>query len=383
MFKTAKRTETGSLRIALAALLIVVPGQVAAQPAATTTPADFATAAAACIDAVSPDGLDPDKLIKRGWVKAGTDKAPFGDILVFTRANSNARIVTSVRPTGFCIADGFGQTGDAFDPFQSAVEEKFKAEFGKAGQTEVSIGTPGSAERRQGFVIGNAVGGLSSAMRPSGFNLRFTSVNTKFSGSPATFQTSRPPLSDAEMGENRMKERAEADYANGKAPLAEIIPMVNACATSLRTNSALPAADSWRKSIHSSGTPRSVAAIKTRDMKAVMAGMAHTQQQLYRVGKRGTLTKYFVRGTHMVCEALIKTDPLDLAAARAELVATLGLGKPQRPDAKVREFAAEYLLDDLTETYAMNGSTVAIRSGFGSRLEKLDLATPTFSVFVF
>jgi hypothetical protein len=369
-----------SLGMAVASM---VPALAVAQPVSPTPPADFAMAAAACLDAVSPDKLDPATLTKRGWTQSGTDKAPFGEMLVFTRAGTQARIVTSTRPTGFCIVDAYGPSNDQFDAYRIAVGERLKADYGQTGQTDVTIGDPGSPARRQGFVIGNGVGGLSSAVRPSGFNLRFTAVNAQYAGSAKTFQTSRPPISDAEMAENRAADRAEFDYANQAGTLADLPSMVNACATALRTDSALPASDNWRKSTHGSGSPRAVAAIRNGDMKAAMGGMAHSSQQLYRVGKRGFVTKYFVRGAHNVCEAIVRLDQPADAAGRAQLMTALGLGKPQKPDAKMRDFTAEYMIDDLNDAYAMGTSTVALRAGNGTRFEKPNPATPTFSVFVF
>jgi hypothetical protein len=364
-------------------LLLCVGTRAYAQSPITATASEFGDAAAACIDAASPDKLDANKLLSRGWKKVGNHKAPLGEVLIFAHANNGARIFSSSSPSGFCIVDGYGQNSVQFDAFRLAVGNRLKADFGMDGQTDVKIGNPGSATRRQGFVIGNAVGALSSEMRQTGFNVRFVTVNVKFAGSPAMFQTSRPPLSEAEIAENRAKDRQDFDYADGMASSQDIVPLVNACATSLRNNAALPSDGGWRKSIHGSGTPRSLDAIKSGDIKAMMAGIAHTRQMLYRVGQRGFVTKYFVRGTHMVCEALIKIDPSQRNAARNQVVSALGLGQPQNPSAQTKEFAAEYALDDLTETYAIGASTVALHSGEGTGFERPDPATATFSVFVF
>jgi hypothetical protein len=354
----------------------------ASETVARTTPADFAVAAAACVDAVSPDKLDADKLAARGWKKLGNDKAPFGEVAVFRHATNGARILAGLRPTGYCIVDAYAQNATQFEGFQTAIEVQLKTEFGMNGLTDVKSGDADSKARRQGFFIGNAVGGFSSKMRENGLNLRFTTVNAQYAGSPKMFQTARPPLTEAEIAENGAEDRQHEAYANGPASPKDIVTLVNSCATALRTSSAL-AGNGWNKSIHGSGTPRSVQAIKTRDIKAMMAGMEHTRQLLYREGHRGLVMKYFVRGNHVVCEALIKVSPAQIDSTRDQIVSTLGLGKPQKPNAQIKEFAAEYALDDMAEAYPMGSSTVVLRRAAGHSLEKQDSTKPTFSVFVF
>ena len=366
---------------ALTALLAYAPQSAVAQTGALTTPADFASAAAACVDAVSPDKLDTGKLLARGWTKQGDHKAPFGAATLFAHPKNSARIYASLTPSGYCIVDGCGQNAVQFDNVQAAVGDRLLADYGVSGLSDVKSGVPGSSERRQGFVVGNAVGAFSAVMRKDGFNYRFTTVNTKFAGSPTTFQTARPPLTEAEIAENRAKDMQHFAYASEVAPPESIVPIVNACATALRSNAAFP--EGWRKSTHGSGTPRGVNAIKSRDIKSTMAGMAHSRQLLYREGHRGLVTKYFLRGTHMVCEAIVKIDPAQREQARGQILAALGLGKPQKPSAQVREFAAEYALDDITETFEMGNSTVALRAGSGTSFDKPDPAFATFSIFVF
>jgi hypothetical protein len=367
---------------ALWALFILCPQLALAETVTVTTPADFGLAAAACIDAVSPDKLDADKLSRRGWKKQGNDKAPFGEVSVFQHASNSARILAGLRPSGYCIVDAYSQNANLFEAVQTAIEERLKTEFGMSGLTDVKSGEANSSIRRQGFVIGNAVGGFSTKTRQAGLNLRFTTVNAQFAGSPKAFQTSRPPLSEAEIAENSAEERQHETYAGGLGSPADIVPLVNACATALRTNSGL-AGSGWNKSIHASGTPRSVQAIENRDSKAMMAGMAHTRQVLYWEGHRGLVTKYFYRGAHVVCEALIKIDPAQRNLVSGQVVSALGLSKPQKASSQITEFAAEYNLDNMIDAYAMNGSTVVLHAGAGTSLETPDPEKPTFSVFVF
>lgn len=367
---------------AVSGLLACWSGAAKAQTARPASPADFATASAACIDAVSPDKLDSIKLEARGWVKLSDERAPIGQTAIYTHAGSAVRIYASPTPSGFCIVDGYGQDFSQFELFQSAVADRLKADFGTAGLTDVTIGKPGADDRRQGFVVGNAVAGYSGTMRSGGLNLRFTVVNTKFAGSPQMFQTSRPPVSEAEIAENRTKDLAYAEYANGAGTSQDLVAMARACANALRGDGALPG-DGWRMSIHASGTPRSIDALKKRDTSAMMAGMAHTRKVLYQVGHRGLITKYFVRGVHNVCEATIYADPATIEAIKAQIVAELALSKDKGPSSKAKDFAGEYMVADLTRTYQWEQSEIAVHLGHGTSMEGPNSGKASISIFVF
>jgi hypothetical protein len=367
---------------ALAGLLICCSATAEAQAVRPASPTEFAAASAACIDAVSPDKLDASKLEARGWVKLSDERAPFGQTAIYTHADSTVRIYASPTPSGFCIVDSYGQDFSQFELYQNAVAERLKADYGTAGLTDVTIGKPGADDRRQGFLVGNAVAGYSGAMRAGALNLRFTVVNTKFAGSPQMFQTSRPPVSEAEIAESRAKDRAYAEYANGPGTAPDLLAMARACASALRGDGALPG-DGWRKSIHASGTPRSIDALKKRDVNAMMAGMAHTRQVLYQVDHRGVVTKYFVRAVTNVCEATIFVDPAEIDAIKAQIVAALALGKDKSPSGKAKDFAGEYMVTDLTRTYQWNDSEIALHQGFGTSLDGPDSGKTSISIFVF
>lgn len=369
---------------ALAVSAFCWPGTSSAQVATPAPPADFAAAAAACIDAASPDKLDTGKLVKRDWVKQGDDRAPFGAVAIFTHSASISRIFASPTPGGYCIVDGYGAQVDQFDVYKAAVAARLTADHGTSGASDVAVGKPGSDDRRQGFVIGNAVAAYSAVLRAGGLNLRFTVMNAKFAGNPQMFQTSRPPLSEAEMAENGAKNLKDLDYARGNASAQDLVANVRACAAALRSNAPLPAEDGWRKSIHASGTPRSVDALKTRDMNAILAGMANTRQLLYRAGgHRGLITKYFVRGVHNVCEATVFVDPANAGVVKAETIAALGLGTDGGASGKAKGFADEYMLADLTRTWKWEQSELALRQGHGTGVDRPDPAKTTISVIVF
>lgn len=365
-----------------AALLVCWSQLTEAQPASPASPTDFASAASACIEAASPDKLDASKLEARGWVKQSDERAPFGQTAIYTHAGSAVRIYASPTPSGYCIVDGYSQDFSQFELYQNAIADRLKADYRTAGLTDVTIGKPGADDRRQGFVVGNAVAGYSGAMRPGGLNMRFTVINTKFAGSPQVFQTSRPPVSEAEIAENREKDRAYADFANGAGTAQDLVAMANACASALRGDSALPGYG-WRKSIHASGTPRSMDALKQRDTNAMIAGMAHSRQVLYRAGHRGLITKYFVRGVHNVCEATVYADPAALEAIKAQAVAELALGEDKSPSGKAKEFAGEYMVADLARTYQWDQSEIAFHQGHGTSLEGPDSGMSSISIFVF
>ncbi len=354
----------------------------AAQAPPPISPADFASAAAACIDAVAPDKLDRDKLVARGWVKQSDERVPFGQTATFTHAGSAARIYASPTPSGYCIVDGYAKDFSQFDLYQSAVAERLKADYGKSGQTDVMIGKSGSDDRRQGFVIENAVAGYSGAMRPGGLNLRFTAVNVKFAGSAKTFQTSRPPVSEAEITENRAKDNTASDFAKEAGTAQDLVAMVKNCATALRGNGALPG-DSWRMSVHASGSPRGMEALKKGDMNAMMAGMAQTRKILFYVGRHGLVTKYFVRGVTKVCEAMIYADPATMQAIKTEAIATLALGTDKAPSDRAKDFVGEYMVTDLTRTYQWEGSEVGFHKGYGTSLDGPDSGKSSLSIFVF
>jgi hypothetical protein len=365
-----------------AALLVCCSQLTWAQSASPESLSDFTSAASACIDAVSPDKLDSGKLAARGWVKSSDERVPFGQVAIYTHVGSTVRVYTSPAPSGYCIVDGYALDFRQFELYQNAIADRLKADYGTTGLTGVTIGKPGADDRRQGFVIGNAVAGYSAAMRPAGLNVRFTVINTKFSGSPEAFQTARPPLSEAEIAENRLKDGAYADYANGAGTAQDLVVMAKSCASALRDDGALPG-DGWRKSIHASGTARSMEALKKRDTSALMAGMAHTRQVLYRVGHRGLVTKYFVRGVHNVCEATVYTDPTAIKAIEAQVVVELALGKGKEPSGKAKDFAGEYMVSDLNRTYQWDQSEIAFHQGHGTSMEGPDSGKSSINIFVF
>ena len=158
--------------------------------------------------------------------------------------------------------------------------------------------------------------------------------------------------------------------------------MAKDCAAALRGDGALPG-NGWRKSIHASGTPRSVEAMKNRDTNAMMAGMAHTRQLLYFVGRHGLVTKYYVRGVTQVCEATIYVDPAASDAAKAEAMTALGLVKDQGPSGKANDFAGQYLVTDLTRTYQWQQSEIGFHKGYGTSLDGPDSGKTSISIFVF
>ena len=363
-------------------LLVCWPQLAGAQTASLASPSDFAKAASACIDAVSPIGLDSSKLVARGWVKQSEERAPFGQAAVYTQASSVVRIYASPTPSGYCIVDGYGPDFSQFELYQNAVADRLKADYGTSGVTNVTIGKAGADDRRQGFVVGNAVAGYSGAMRPGGLNLRFNAMNVKFAGSAQMFQTSRPPLSEAEMAENRAKDSAAADFAKEPGTARDLVAMVRDCATALRGEGALPG-DGWRKSIHASGSPRAMEALKTHDMKAVMEGMAQTRQVLFRVGRHGLVTKYYVRGVTNVCEATIYVDPLAIEAIKTEATASLALGKDNDPSGKAKNFAGEYMIADLGRTFRWEQSEVGFHKGYGTSLDGPASGKTSISIFVF
>lgn len=353
-----------------------------AQTPSVATSVDFAAAASACISAVSPDKLDTAKLEARGWAKEGGQHAPFGDTSIYTHVGNAARIYANPTPEGYCIVDGYVQDFSQFDSYQAAVADRLTVDFGSSGLSSVTIGQAGSDDRRQGFVIGNAVAGYSGAMRSGGLNLRFTAMNVKFAGSAQTFQTSRPPLSEAEIAENRAKDRAASDFAAQPGTTQDLIAMAKDCATALRSDGALPG-NGWRKGIHASGSPRAMEAMKRRDTNGMMAGMAQTRQQLYFVGRHGYVTKYYVRGVTTVCEATIYTDSASLDSTRAEAMTALALGSDDQASSKAIEFAGEYQLSDLSRTFHWNGSEIAIRKGSGTSFDTPDSGKSSLSIYVF
>ena len=361
---------------------VVRPSASFAQDVKLTPPADFAAAAAACIDAVSPDKLDPGKLNTRSWDKQSEQRAPFGSSALYTHAGSAAQIFASPSAEGFCIVDGYAKDFGQFETYRDAIASRLKADYNNTGLTAVAIGKAGDDDRRQGFAIGNAVAGYSGTMRNGGLNLRFTVVNAKFAGSVQAFQTSRPPLSESEIGENRAKDRAAADFAGQPGTAQDLVAMTKDCATALRGDGALPG-NGWRKGIHASGSPRAMEALKRRDTNGMLAGMAQTRQQLYFVGRHGYVTKYYVRGVTTVCEATIYADSAALDAIETEAKTTLTVGGDSKASGKAAEFASEYQLSDLQRTYRWNGSEVAVRKGSGTSFDAPNSGKFSLSIFVF
>lgn len=354
----------------------------AALPPVMAPPADFAAAASACIGAVSPDKLDTAKLEAQGWTKQSDERAPFGATAAYLHAGNAVRIMASPTPSGYCIVDGYAKDFSQFDPFQAAVAARLKADYGTPGLTSVTIGQAGSDDRRQGFMIGNAVAGYSGTMRPGGLNLRFTVVNTKFAGSAQTFQTARPPLSEAEIAENRAKDMAAYDFARQPGTAQDLVAAVRDCATALRGDGALPG-NGWRKAVHASGSPRAMEALKKGDRNGMLASMAHTRQSLYFVGRHGMVTKYYVRGVTNVCEARIFAEPAAIEALKAEAVKLLALGKDQDPSAKARDFASEYMFTDLTRTFRWEQSELGLRQGISPSTQGPDAGKAFLSISIF
>ena len=377
--------KLGSSFSAIAAMTLFLPGAVSAQAEVALGLNDFALAAASCIDAVSPDKLDTNKLRAHGWTKTSDERAPFGRTAIFTHPANTFHIYASPDPSGYCMVDGYGLDFSQFEIFQNAVAARLKADYGKNGLTDVAVGKVGSDDRRQGFVIDNAVASYSAAMRSGKLNLRFTTMNVKFAGSTQLFQTSRPPLSDAEIAENRAKDFAALDFAKQPGTTQDLVAMARDCAIALRSDGALQG-QGWRKSIHASGSPHAMEALKSAkkpNINDIIAGMAHTRQVLYFVGRHGLVTKYYVRGVTSVCEAAIYANPAMIATIKAEAIAALGLGKDDRPSARANDFSREYLVTDLTRTYHWEKSEVGFHNGFGTSLDGPDSGKISLSIFVF
>jgi hypothetical protein len=367
---------------AVLASLVVCPHLVKAQSVAFATPTDFAVAAAACMEAVASDKLETDKLTSSGWKKQGVEKIPLGEYSVLQSGAQGVRILAGSSPSSFCFADGYIQSADQFDAVSDLIGKRLKAAYGTTGQTDVASGKPGETKRRQGFLVANAVAGLSLAQRPTGLALRFTAVAKKFSGNPASFQTSRPPLSEAEMAENRAEERAAGEFAKTTGGVQELLAMASDCAAALRGDGALPG-DGWQMAMHASGSPRGMEALKKRDANGMMAAMAQTRKVMFKTGRRGLVTKYFVRGVTSVCEATIYVDPALLEVTRTEAASVLALGKDSAPSRKAADFAGEYMVTDLDRTNKWGQSEVAFHQGFGSSLDRPDSGKTSLSIFIF
>jgi hypothetical protein len=366
----------------IAGVLGCCPLAAAAQSTAEAPPADFAAAAAACIAAVSPDKLDTAKLKAMGWTKQSDERAPFGITAAYTHAGNAARILASPTPSGYCIVDGYAKDFSQFEPYQTAIAERLRADYGTTGLSNVSIGQNGSDDRRQGFVIGNAVAGYSGAMRTGGFNLRFAVVNAKFAGSAEVFQTSRPPLSEAEIAENRAKDHAAYDFARQPGTAQDLVAAARDCAIAIRGDGALPG-NGWRKSIHASGSPRGMEALKRGDRNGMLAGMAQTSQVLYFVGRHGLVTKYYVRGVTNVCEAKVYAEPAAIEAMKAEAVRLLALVNDQTPSGKAKEFVGEYMLPDLSRTYQWEQLELGFRQGSSTSTDGPDAGMASLSIYIF
>lgn len=362
----------------LFALLALSGSQATAAPVPA---ADFAAAARACIEAVSPDRLDTGKLVAMGWVREGEERAPFGPVGRYSHGGAASTIYASPHAQGYCIVDGYAKVASDFDTYQSALAARFKADFGLQGTTDVSMGKPGDEDRRQGFVVGHAVAAYSGVARPDGLDLRFTVVNVAGAGSPAVFQKSRPPISDAEIAENRTRSLKARDYAKQSGNAVDLAALTRDCIATMRGDKRLPG-DGWQSSIHSIGTPRAKELLARRDYAGMMADMANTRETFYRAGRRGYVTKYYLRGPTIACAATIYADPAVIPAIRAELATLLPLGSEGNASGFVRNFGKTYATA-LERSARVDRSELAVAQGIARGLDSQGPEQSGLTIFVF
>ena len=150
---------------------------------------------------------------------------------------------------------------------------------------------------------------------------------------------------------------------------------VAACEESLRSGDNPPLADGWRVGTHSKGTPYGVAALKARDMNAIMGAMAYSREQFGLAGKELVLSQYYRRGELIACSISAKIAPT--AAAQEALRSALGLsGPPDSPGSVAADLAKQYMLQGGGKSHPQNGFAISIEPSF-------DLKPDQLSVFVF
>jgi hypothetical protein len=145
----------------------------AASTAPSSSPAEIALAATACITATASRNIDAGAIRSAGW---GSMSERSG-VRVFSRDGSNIRIFAA--PAGQCVVDGYGERRDSFDAIRDAIRAALTARFGADAAMSTATGSPGAFSRGQGFNVGNRIGVLSSEQRDGGLSIRFTVMSMR------------------------------------------------------------------------------------------------------------------------------------------------------------------------------------------------------------
>ncbi len=145
--------------------------RIAAIKAATvfSPPADFGSAAVACMAALGPKSIDFPALEREGWTRTEQSKT----VPVYQHAGTAVRvmIIEGLSPGGQCVVDGYAADQGQFKPVRNGIRDALTARTGNKPKMPSPVVPNG-----QGYVVGDVIMILSTDQRINGLSVRITSA---------------------------------------------------------------------------------------------------------------------------------------------------------------------------------------------------------------
>ena len=132
-------------------------------------PAEFGSAAVACMAALGPKSIDVPALEREGWTRTEQSKT----VPVYQHAGTAVRvmIIEGLSPGGQCVVDGYAADQGQFKPVRNAIRDALTACTGNKPKMPSPVVPNG-----QGYVVGDLMMILSTDQRINGLSVRITSA---------------------------------------------------------------------------------------------------------------------------------------------------------------------------------------------------------------
>lgn len=159
-------------------------------------PADFGAAAAGCIAAVGPKGLDPARLEALGWQELPLSEKAAGKYFAYQRPGNAVRLYlsTEITKNGQCVAEGNNPATGQFGAIAGAVKKDAATALGSKLKSAGSSSSPTGYSRGEGYLTGDMAVLISSENRPEAMNVRVLVMRLDPGKNPGAF------ASEAGMG---------------------------------------------------------------------------------------------------------------------------------------------------------------------------------------
>lgn len=152
-------------------------------------PADFGVAAAGCIAAVGPEGLDLARLEAQGWQAIPLAAKAEGKYFAYQRPGNAVRLYlsTELAKKGQCVAEGNNPATGQFGAIAGAVKKDAATALGTKLKGTGSSSSPTGYSRGEGYLAGGTAVLVSAENRPEAMNVRVLVMRLDPAKSPGAF----------------------------------------------------------------------------------------------------------------------------------------------------------------------------------------------------